>query len=81
MNIFCQVLSDFLREELEIEVDVLVLKKKKIVHLFLMRPLFSYKFFKEIIKFIKNYWYHRQKFYARYFFCLSKAKSKSKMAF
>ena len=34
----------------------------------LMKPLVSYKFFNEIIQFIKIFWYHRQKFYPGYFF-------------
>ena len=38
----------------------------------LMKPLLSYKFFKEIIKYIKNYWYRKQKFYPGYFFVYPK---------
>ena len=69
MNKFCQVLADSLMEEFEIEVDVFVSKKKKIVHMSLMN---SYKFFKKIINFIKSYWYRRQKFYPVYFFVYPK---------
>ena len=72
MNKFCQFLADSLREEFEIEVDVFVPKKKKILHMSLMKPLVSYKFFKKIINFIKSYWYHRQKFYPVYFFVYPK---------
>ena len=36
------------------------------------KKIFSYKFFKEILKFIKNYWYRRQKFYPGYFFVYPK---------
>ena len=63
MNNFCQVLAYSLREEFETEIDVFVWKKKK---------KFSYKFFKEVLKFIKNYWYRRQKFYPGYFFVYPK---------
>ena len=33
-----------------------------------MKPLVSYKFFNEIIKFIENYWYRKRNFYPGYFF-------------
>ena len=68
MDNFCQVLADSLREEFEIEVDAFVSKKKKFVHMSLMKALVSYKFLNEIIKFIKKYYYRREKFYSGYFF-------------
>ena len=55
MDNFCQVLADSLREEFEIEVDAFVSKKKKFVHMSLMKALVSYKFLNEIMKFIKKY--------------------------
>ena len=35
----------------------------------LVKPLVAYKFFKEIINFIRIYWNNRKKFYPGYFFC------------
>ena len=68
MDNFCQVLADSLREEFEIEVDAFVSKKKKFVHMSLMKALVSYKFLNEIIKFIKKYYYRIYKFYSGNFF-------------
>ena len=42
-----------MREEFEIEVDVFVSKKKKFVHVSLMKALVSYKFLNEIIVYEK----------------------------
>ena len=39
----------------------------------LVKPLTSYKFFKEIINFVRICWNKRKKFYPRYFFFVSKA--------
>ena len=39
MNNFCHALTDSLRKRFEIEVDVFALKKKKIVRMYLMKPL------------------------------------------
>ena len=54
-------------KKFESEVDVFVSEKEKIVYMSLMKPLVSYKFFNEIIQFIKIFWYHKQKFYPGYF--------------
>ena len=56
MNNFCHALTDSLRKKFESEVGVFVSKQKKIVNMSLMKPLVSYKFFNEIIQFIKNFW-------------------------
>ena len=56
MNNFCQALTDSLRSEFGIEVEVFVSKKKKIVHMSLMKPLILHKFFNDIIKFVRTYW-------------------------
>ena len=45
MNSFCENLGGSLRQEFEIEVKVFVSKKKKLVHMSLVKPLISYKFF------------------------------------
>ena len=50
------------------DLDVYISNKKKIVHMFLDKPLFSYRFFEEIINFVKNYWGKRQLFFPGYFF-------------
>ena len=68
MNNFCQALTDSLRSEFGIEVEFFISKKKKIVHMSLMKPLISYKFFNDIIKFVRTYWSRRQKLYLGYFF-------------
>ena len=81
MNNFCHGLADSLREEFEIEVDVFVPKKKKNIHISLMRPLVSYKFFMAIINFAKNYWCHRQKFYPVFFFVYPKLNQSLKWRF
>ena len=81
MNNFCHALTDSLRKGFEIKVDVFVLKKKKIVRMYLMKPLVSYKFFKEMIKFIKFFWYLRQRFYPGYFFVHPKLNQSLKWGF
>ena len=68
MNNFCWALTDSLRSEFGIEVDVFVSRKKKVVHMSLLRPLFSYKFFNDIVRFLRTYWSRRQKLYTGYFF-------------
>ena len=62
MNNFCKNLRDFLREEFKIEVEVFILKKKKLVYVF-GEPLMSHKFFKDIINFSRKYWNMRKRFY------------------
>ena len=68
MNNFYRALTDSLRSEFGIQVEVSVSKRKKIVHMSLMKPLISYKFFNDIIKFVRTYWNRRQKLYPGYFF-------------
>ena len=65
MNNFCRALTDSLRSEFGIEVEVFVCKKKKKS---LLRPLITYKFFNDMRKFVRTYWSRRQKLYPGYFF-------------
>ena len=81
MNNFCHALTDSLRKRFEIEVDVFALKKKKIVRMYLMKPLVLYKFIKEMRKFIKFFRYLRQKFYPGYFFVHPKLNQSLKWRF
>ena len=78
---FCRVLTDSLRSRFNIEVDVFVSKKKKIVHMSLMKPLISDEFFKDILKFIEKFWCRRQKFYSGYFFIYPKLNQNIKWRF
>ena len=81
MNNFCHALTDSLRKKFESEVGVFVSKQKKIVNMSLMKPLVSYKFFNEIIQFIKIFWYHKQKFYPGYFFIYPRLNQSLKWGF
>ena len=81
MNNFCRVLTDSLRSKFEIEVEVFVSKKKKAVHMSLMKPLLSYEFFNDMIKFIRKFWNCRQKFYPGYLFVYPKLKQSLKWRF
>ena len=63
MNNFCKALTDSLRSEFETEIEVFVSKEKKIVHMSLMKPLVSYSFFKDIIRFVRRFWGCRQQLY------------------
>ena len=47
----------------------------------LTKQLISYKFFNEIVKFIKNFWHQRQKFYPGYFFVYPKLNQSIKCRF
>ena len=69
MNNFCKNLGDSLCDQFEIEVDVFISKKKKLVHMSLLKLLISYKFFKAIINFIRDYWNKIQNFILVTFFC------------
>ena len=53
---FCRHLTLSLPQRFNIDVDVRVSKKKKLVHMSLVKPLSSYRFFEEIIDFVKSYW-------------------------
>ena len=44
-----------------------------------MKPLISYEFLNDMIKFIRKFWSSRQKFYPVYVFYLSQVKSKHKI--
>ena len=55
-------MTDALCSEFDIDANVFVSKKKKIVHLSLYRPLISYSYFKDIIRFIRKYWKDRKRF-------------------
>lgn len=66
MNNFCRGLTDALCSEFDIDMDVFVSKKKKIVHLSLYKPLISYSYFKDIIRFIQTYWKERKHFFSSY---------------
>ena len=54
------------------------LKKKKLVHLSLVKPLLSYNFIDDMIEFIKNYW-NKRNFFSWLFLYLPKIEPKSKM--
>ena len=81
MNNFCTNLEDSLREEFEIEVEVFISKKKKLVHMSLVKPLISYNFFKDIINIIRDYWNKKQRFYPGYFFLYPKLNQSLKWRF
>ena len=68
MNSFCENFGGSLCQEFEIEVKVFVSKKKKLVHMSLVKPLIFYKFFNDIIKFIRKYLNMRKRFYPGFFF-------------
>ena len=55
MNNFCRSLTDAIRFEFNINVNVFVSKKKKIVHVSLHKPLIYYPYFKKIRSFIMKY--------------------------
>ena len=63
MNKFCLVLTDSLRSKFEIEVEVFVSKKEKIVRMSLMKLLIPYEFFNDMIKFIRKFLNCRQKLF------------------
>ena len=60
MTNFCRSLTDAIRIEFNINANVFVSKKKKIVHLSLHKPLIYYPYFKKIISFIRKYWEDRK---------------------
>ena len=62
MIIFSKCLSESIFKRSNIEADVFVLKKKKLVHIAFERPLISYYFSDELINFIEHYW-HERKFF------------------
>ena len=43
-------------------------KKKKLVHMSLQKPLFSYHYFEEIIDFVNGFWERRKIFSPGYYF-------------
>ena len=73
MNNFLKNFGDSLREEFKIEVEDFISKKKKLVHMSLVKPLILYTFFKEIINFGRKYWDIRKRFYPGYFSFVSEA--------
>ena len=54
MNSFCVCLSEALQSKFDIDVNIFVLKKKKIIHLSLQKPLIQYPFYKRVITFIRE---------------------------
>ena len=54
MNKFCRHLRLSLSQRFNIDVDVYFSKKKKLVHMSLIKPLSSYRFSEEIIEFVKK---------------------------
>ena len=54
MNSFCMCLSEALQSKFEIDVDVFVSKKRKIVHFVIKRTLNSVLFLQEYYKFQKK---------------------------
>ena len=81
MNSFCENLGGSLCQEFEIEVKVFVSKKKKLVHMSLVKPLIFYKFFNDIIKFIRKYLNMRKRFYPGFFFFCPKLNQSVKWRF
>ena len=45
-----------------------VSNKKKLVHMSLEKPLFSYHSFEEIINFVNDFWQKRKSFFPGYYF-------------
>ena len=72
MNNFCRHFRLSLSQKFNIDVDVYVSKKKKLVHMSLVKPLLTYHSFKEIIEFVKNYWQKREFIFPGYFFIYPK---------
>ena len=63
MNDFCRNLRHSFIGKFEIDVDVYVSKKNKLVHISFVKPLISYVFFGDIVKFIRSYWQKRKYFF------------------
>ena len=78
MNNFCIHLRLSLSQRFNIDVDVYVSKKKKLIHMPLVKLLFSYRSFEEIIDFVKSYWQKRKFFFPGYFFIYPKLKQSLK---
>ena len=72
MNNFYRHLRLSLSQRFNIDVDVCVSKKKKLVHTSLVKHLFSYRFFVEIIDFVKSCWQEIKFFFPGYFFIYPK---------
>ena len=66
MNNFCMSLTEALAERFNIDVVILVSKKKKHVHLSLKKPLFEFHSFEQIISFIKNSFEKKRMFLKSY---------------
>ena len=81
MNSFCRHLGQSLSKKCKIEVDVFVSKKKKLVHLSLVKSILSYEFFKEMIEYIRCYWHERKKIFLGYFFIHPKLNQSLKWRF
>ena len=58
----------FLKQKFNVEADVYVSKKKKLVHVSFLNPLISYSFFDELVELIEKYRNKRKIFYPRYYF-------------
>ena len=56
MNRFCRDLKLSLLRRFNIDVDVYISKRKKLVHMSLEKPLFSYQYSEEIINFVNGFW-------------------------
>ena len=52
MKTFCRYLKDQIQNELHINVDVFISRKKKHVHFTFERSLMSYLFYDELITFV-----------------------------
>ena len=81
MNDFCRNLRHSLTDKFEVDVDVYVSKKKKLVHISFVKPLISYVFFGDIVKFKRSYWQKRNNFFFGIYFYLSETESEFKIAF
>ena len=71
MNNFCRHLRLSLSERFNIDIEVYISKKKKLVHMSVIKTLLSYQFFEEIIEFLKKYW-KKNYFFPGYFFIYPK---------
>ena len=79
MTNVCRHLRLSLSKRFNIDVDVYVSKKKKLVHMSLVKRLLSYHSFEEIIEFVKNLLAKRKILFSWLFFHLPEIKPEPKM--
>ena len=66
MKVFCVFIKEKISEKFGIDVDVLISRKKRLVHFTFKKPLTSHVFFNYLIVFVKNEWEKRQRFLENY---------------